>query len=88
MRIISIEKNSDCEIMTVGTTNLIGVILTVKNFWGKTKKIKAFPTNVGPTFGSGIIIYYYFCDELGNRLENESEQINNFLLNQEQLKTA
>lgn len=87
MRITSIELNTESSLMTIGGRKLQGVILTTKNWFGATKKIKAFPTNYGTTGRNGNnILYYHFADELGKELDSEiSNSINNFLLNQELL---
>jgi len=55
------------------------VKLTLKNWFGKEKEIKAFPTNCGPTYGGPDVLFIWYCDELGNRLEDYSEQINNYV---------
>jgi hypothetical protein len=85
MKIIKIEKLNDTnKILTLGYRKLYPVLLTLQNWYGKKKEIKAFPTSVGPTFGGPNILYFYYCDEVGCRLDDKyeygfSEQINNFL---------
>lgn len=84
MKIRSIRINTDCSVMTIGGRRLIGVILTVGNWWGRTQEIKAYPTNYGLTSSQNNILYYYFCDELGEEFDDDtSQQINNYLLIQE-----
>ena len=62
-------------------TKLRTVKLTVKNFWGKKKEILASPTNVGPSYGGPHILWFYYTDTLGKKLEDEiCEQINDFLI--------
>lgn len=56
---------------------LTTVLITYK-VWFKEKTIKAYPTLIGPTYGGEFINYFYFTDELGERLDC-SEQINSFL---------
>ena len=86
MKIVKIEV-IEGKVLTVDKRKLAPVMLTLKNFWS-TKKIKAYPTPSGPTFGGPSILYFDYCDELGQDLDTEyeygfSKQINNFLTNQE-----
>ena len=64
-------------------TKLLPVTLTFKRFWsGKEVVKKAFPTNHGPTYGSGKIQYFMYVNEVGEEYDDEiCKQINNFMIN-------
>ena len=50
--------------------------------WFQNKTMLLFPTNQGPTFGTGKILYLDYVDSVGKKFY-ESEQINNYVkLNQ------
>lgn len=85
-KITKIEINEDCSIVTSDKINLIGLIITTKNMFGKTKTHKVFPTRIGRIQNDNGILFHYFCDELGKELSNEiSYQLNNYCFTQEQL---
>ena len=80
MKIVKIEIVDGIGLITGHGHKLFPVKLTLRNWLGKEKEIKAFPTNIGPTFGGPNILYFYYCDETGKRLKDEySEQINNYI---------
>ena len=83
MKIISIAINPETEILEYKLDNVIiqGVILETKNWFGKTKKVKAFPTsNVYRNYKTNMIVRCCFVDELGKELDHDvEEQITNFL---------
>lgn len=88
MKITAIHINKDCQVLKVGGVTLTGVILTLRGFWGSETTLKAYPTNYGFAGKNGIMVYYYFTDELGRELrEDFSKQINAYLMIQKLLGT-
>lgn len=80
MKIVKMEKIEDGNFIKISQSELSPVKLFLKSFWGIYSTMLAYPTNYGPTYGSGSVIYFYFCDENGNELSDKiSKQINNFL---------
>jgi len=47
--------------------------------WFQTKTMSLFPTDKGPTFGSGEIHYLYYADSLGEIFDNISDRINTYV---------
>ena len=70
MRITSIEINSLVDrVLCVGQNEkkLYALNVTTKNWFGKEKKFKAYPTSYGPTYGGKNVLFHMFVDENGPR---------------------
>lgn len=88
MKIVKIEFLSGTGSLRItdANTDFFPVVLTLLNWWGKKKIIKAFPTPYCRDGYSNIPLYFIFVDELGKELPSElSKQINNWARNQELL---
>lgn len=86
MNIIKIEFKKDYKNVLVTKTckKLLPVTLTIKKWFFKAKKIDAYPTTYGHTYGSDTILYFVFVDEYGKEFSDDvSKQINNWIRNQE-----
>jgi hypothetical protein len=88
-KITKIEINEDCAITELPNgANLIGLIITTKNsIFSNSKTYKVYPSSIGrKNSDNGDVMFYYFCDELGERLDNDlSIQLNNYCSIQDQL---
>lgn len=82
MKIVKIEQKVDINRVLVNDRNarLVPVTVITKNWLGKYKKFDAYPTNYGPTYGSGKIQFYCYCDNNEVELSDHiSKAINNYM---------
>ena len=82
MKLIKITPEVTGSVIRCDDIKLLPVTLTFKKFWsGKEIEIKAYPTNYGPTYGSGKIRYFMYVNELGAEFDDDiCQQINNVMM--------
>ena len=73
MKIIKIVKiaSDKCIQLTSQNFTLFELEVTAKNFWGRVKTFRAYPTSFGPTFGTNCIHWFEFVDELGKPFDDD-----------------
>jgi len=81
MRIIKIEIDKTSKGITPDDHHtLYPVDVTFKSFWGYEAHKMLYPTLIARCGKNGDPLFFHYCNEFGERLEDEiSEQINKFL---------
>lgn len=80
MEILDIRILPDSPVLTAENHKVTSVEIKIhKGFWG-TKWISVHPVNYGPTNSKDQLMFLYFVDDMGKKLDYDiSSQINNFL---------